>query len=193
MKCTRRRPPTSCKKVGADFADFTGCSLSFSSPFPIVEGGVHSLACVPHAATCYPHPTHSPLHSPACLCRAPPPPPPAAFNAFPDKLYCVLTLPHDAPEPPFVSCFTRLDPLPGVAFPEVVYLFNRWVPAVWLGSVGVAGAWLGRGSSTGGRLRRGCVMAGVWGCGCAVCWLHQRPGHGACGGGRQYGALGPHR
>uniref|UniRef100_A0A7S3QR29 Cilia- and flagella-associated protein 61 N-terminal domain-containing protein n=1 Tax=Dunaliella tertiolecta TaxID=3047 RepID=A0A7S3QR29_DUNTE len=48
-----------------------------------------------------------------------------AFDAFPDKQYCVLTLPHDSPEPPLVSSFTRLDPLPGNSFPEVLYLINR--------------------------------------------------------------------
>lgn len=50
-----------------------------------------------------------------------------AFDAFPDKTYCVLTLPHDSPEPPLVAPFTRLAPLPGANFPEVLYLINRWV------------------------------------------------------------------
>lgn len=50
----------------------------------------------------------------------------AAFEAFPDKQYCLLTLPHDSPEPPLVSTFTRLDPLPGASFPEVLYIINRW-------------------------------------------------------------------
>ncbi|KAL6751227.1 hypothetical protein V8C86DRAFT_2782277 [Haematococcus lacustris] len=48
-----------------------------------------------------------------------------AFDAFPDKLYCVLTLPHASPEPPLVSSFTRLTPTPGSVFPEVLYIFNR--------------------------------------------------------------------
>lgn len=48
-----------------------------------------------------------------------------AFEAFPDKLYCVVTLPHDSPEPAMVSHFTRLAPLPGSLFPEVLYLVNR--------------------------------------------------------------------
>jgi hypothetical protein len=52
---------------------------------------------------------------------------PAAFEAFPDKLYCVLTLPHDSPEPPLVSTFTRIAPIPGSTFPEVLYIFNRCI------------------------------------------------------------------
>jgi hypothetical protein len=51
----------------------------------------------------------------------------AAFEAFPSKDYCLLTLPHGSPEPPLVSCFTRLAPMPGAAFPEVLYLFHRYV------------------------------------------------------------------
>lgn len=49
----------------------------------------------------------------------------AAFDAFPDKDYCLLTLPPDSPEVPLLARFTRLPPPPGAALVEVLYLFHR--------------------------------------------------------------------
>lgn len=49
----------------------------------------------------------------------------AAFDEFPSKDYCLVTLPHDSSEPPLMSKMTRITPLPGADFPEVLYLFNR--------------------------------------------------------------------
>ena len=49
----------------------------------------------------------------------------AAFEEFPSKDYCLVTLPHDSIEPPLIEKMTRISPLPGAEFPEVLYLFNR--------------------------------------------------------------------
>ncbi|GIL72909.1 hypothetical protein Vretifemale_3052 [Volvox reticuliferus] len=48
-----------------------------------------------------------------------------AFAAFNDKLYCVITLPHDSHEPALMDAMTRVAPLPGSLFPEVLFMFNR--------------------------------------------------------------------
>ncbi|GAX75485.1 hypothetical protein CEUSTIGMA_g2928.t1 [Chlamydomonas eustigma] len=48
-----------------------------------------------------------------------------AFEAFSEKDYCVVTLPHDSAEPGLLSRMTRLPPLSGASFPEVLYLINR--------------------------------------------------------------------
>ena len=50
----------------------------------------------------------------------------AAFDAFPDKDYCLLTLPPDSPEVPLLATFTRLLPPPGSALVEVLYLCHRF-------------------------------------------------------------------
>ena len=43
----------------------------------------------------------------------------AAFEAFPAKDYCVVTLPHNSEEPALMANMTRLPPLAGATFPEV--------------------------------------------------------------------------
>ncbi len=50
----------------------------------------------------------------------------AAFDAFPDKDYCLLTLPPDCPEVPLLASFTRLLPPPGSVLAEVLYLCHRF-------------------------------------------------------------------
>lgn len=50
----------------------------------------------------------------------------AAFDAFPDKDYCLLTLPPDSPELPLLATFTRLVPPPGSSLVEVLYLCHRF-------------------------------------------------------------------
>lgn len=42
-----------------------------------------------------------------------------AFEAFTEKSYCVVTLPHDSEEPALMANMTRLAPMPGASFPEV--------------------------------------------------------------------------
>ena len=49
----------------------------------------------------------------------------AAFEAFPDKDYCLLTLPPDSPEVPLLNTLTRLPPPPGSSMVEVLYLCHR--------------------------------------------------------------------
>ena len=50
----------------------------------------------------------------------------AAFDAFPDKDYCLLTLPPDSPEVPLLATFTRLLAPPGSALVDVLYLCHRF-------------------------------------------------------------------
>lgn len=50
----------------------------------------------------------------------------AAFDAFPDKDYCLLTLPPDSPEVALLGTFTRLLPPPGSALVHVLYLCHRF-------------------------------------------------------------------
>lgn len=50
----------------------------------------------------------------------------AAFDAFPDKDYCLLTLPPDSPEVPLLATFTRLLPPPGASLVESLYLCHRF-------------------------------------------------------------------
>lgn len=67
----------------------------------------------------------------------------AAFDVFPDKDYCLLTLPPDAPEVPLLASFTRLLPPPGAALLDVMYLCHRFAlledfqvhPTSWSGYV----------------------------------------------------------
>lgn len=42
-----------------------------------------------------------------------------AFDAFPGKDYCVVTLPHELGEPELMASMTRLPPMAGKTFPEV--------------------------------------------------------------------------
>lgn len=42
-----------------------------------------------------------------------------AFEAFTEKSYCVVTLPHDSEEPALMANMTRLAPMPAASFPEV--------------------------------------------------------------------------
>eukprot|EP00854_Cymbomonas_tetramitiformis_P006217 gene6217-7449_t len=48
-----------------------------------------------------------------------------AFNAYADKDYCLLTLPHQAHEPYLLRQFTRVMPRSDTSFPEVLYLTHR--------------------------------------------------------------------
>lgn len=48
-----------------------------------------------------------------------------AFAAFADKLYCVVTLPHDSRVPGLMDTMTRIAPIPGSLFPEVLFMINR--------------------------------------------------------------------
>ena len=47
-----------------------------------------------------------------------------AFKAFPDKDYCVLTMPHDSPVPATVAHFDAVPAVPGIFFPENLYCFH---------------------------------------------------------------------
>jgi hypothetical protein len=48
-----------------------------------------------------------------------------AFEAFPEKDYCLLTIPHEAPEPVLLRTYTRVLSKPTSMFPEVLYLTHR--------------------------------------------------------------------
>ncbi|KAK9809259.1 hypothetical protein WJX72_012281 [[Myrmecia] bisecta] len=49
----------------------------------------------------------------------------AAFEAFPNKDYCLVTLPPESKEPPLLQQFTRLHAPAVAAFPDVLFLFHR--------------------------------------------------------------------
>jgi len=49
----------------------------------------------------------------------------AAFAAFPDRQYCVLTLPHTTAEFSLVNAFTQAEALPSSSFGHMLYLFHR--------------------------------------------------------------------
>lgn len=49
----------------------------------------------------------------------------AAFAAFPALDYCLVSVPHAAPQPPALSDFQRIPPLSGVAFPDLLFVFHR--------------------------------------------------------------------
>jgi len=49
----------------------------------------------------------------------------AAFAAFPDREYAVLTLPHTTSEFSLVNAFTQAEPLPSSSFGHILYLFHR--------------------------------------------------------------------
>lgn len=48
-----------------------------------------------------------------------------AFAAFPDKDFCLLTLPTTSPEPGFLGYFTFIPPKPKSTFTHVLYLLHR--------------------------------------------------------------------
>ena len=50
---------------------------------------------------------------------------PMAFEAFPDREYCILTLPHAAPEFPLLRHFSRVPPRTISTFPHVLYVVHR--------------------------------------------------------------------
>ncbi|XP_072167121.1 cilia- and flagella-associated protein 61-like [Diadema setosum] len=50
---------------------------------------------------------------------------PMAFSLFPDKDFCVLTVPHLVPEFPLLQNFVRVTPKVPSVLPQELYLFNR--------------------------------------------------------------------
>ena len=50
----------------------------------------------------------------------------SAFDAFPDRDYCIVTVPHTAHEPPLFRIFSRVDALPGSTFSHVLYVCHRF-------------------------------------------------------------------
>ena len=50
----------------------------------------------------------------------------SAFDAFPDRDYCIVTVPHTAHEPPLFRVFSRVDALPGSTFSHVLYVCHRF-------------------------------------------------------------------
>jgi len=48
-----------------------------------------------------------------------------AFDTFPDREYCVITLPHTAAESPLLSRFTSVPPAPSSTFSHVLYVLHR--------------------------------------------------------------------
>ncbi|XP_028417535.1 cilia- and flagella-associated protein 61-like [Dendronephthya gigantea] len=51
---------------------------------------------------------------------------PAAFKLFPDKDYCVITMPHIVNEFPLVHEFTRVTPKVDATISHELYVFHRW-------------------------------------------------------------------
>ncbi len=49
----------------------------------------------------------------------------AAFDAFPGKQFCVITLPHMDSEMPLLAAFTRATPNPKSLLPQELYVLNR--------------------------------------------------------------------
>ena len=49
----------------------------------------------------------------------------AAFAAFPDREYCILTLPHDSNETALLQHFTQVPPSPTNTFSHVLYIVQR--------------------------------------------------------------------
>ena len=50
---------------------------------------------------------------------------PAAFAAYPDREFCVVTLPHTTPEFALLNHFTQAEALPSSSFGHAVYLYHR--------------------------------------------------------------------
>lgn len=51
---------------------------------------------------------------------------PAVFDLFPDKDYCVITMPHIVNEFPLVNEFTRVTPKVEATVSHELYVFHRW-------------------------------------------------------------------
>jgi hypothetical protein len=51
--------------------------------------------------------------------------PPAAFSSFPDREYCVLTLPHSSADTALLSKFVLVEPCVGSTFEHVLYVLHR--------------------------------------------------------------------
>ncbi|XP_046859906.1 cilia- and flagella-associated protein 61-like [Xenia sp. Carnegie-2017] len=51
---------------------------------------------------------------------------PAAFKLFPDKDYCVITMPHIVNEFPLIQEFTRISPKVRATISQELYVFHRW-------------------------------------------------------------------
>jgi len=51
---------------------------------------------------------------------------PAVFNLFPDKDYCILTMPHLVPEFPLLQSFVRVTPRKYSTLSQELYVFHRW-------------------------------------------------------------------
>ena len=50
----------------------------------------------------------------------------SAFDAFPDRDYCIITVPHTTHEPPLFRIFSRVDALPGSTYSHVLYVCHRF-------------------------------------------------------------------
>ncbi|XP_038072321.1 cilia- and flagella-associated protein 61-like [Patiria miniata] len=50
---------------------------------------------------------------------------PMAFSLFPDKEFCILTMPHMVPEFPLLQSFVRVTPKCPSILPQELYVFNR--------------------------------------------------------------------
>eukprot|EP00002_Diphylleia_rotans_P023592 TRINITY_DN4643_c0_g2_i2.p1 TRINITY_DN4643_c0_g2~~TRINITY_DN4643_c0_g2_i2.p1 ORF type:complete len:782 (-),score=162.13 TRINITY_DN4643_c0_g2_i2:1542-3887(-) len=61
----------------------------------------------------------------------------AAFDMFPDRNYCILTLPHTVPEFPLLNYFTLVSPKTGVVAPHVLYVYHRGALMNLLGHIDV--------------------------------------------------------
>ncbi|CAH3017155.1 unnamed protein product [Porites evermanni] len=51
---------------------------------------------------------------------------PAVFDLFPDKDYCILTMPHLVPEFPLLQSFVRVTPRKYSTLSQELYIFHRW-------------------------------------------------------------------
>lgn len=51
---------------------------------------------------------------------------PAVFELFPDKDYCILTVPHLVPEFPLLQSFIRVTPRKHSTLSQELYIFHRW-------------------------------------------------------------------
>lgn len=51
---------------------------------------------------------------------------PAVFELFPDKDYCILTIPHLVPEFPLLQSFIKVTPRKYSTLSQELYIFHRW-------------------------------------------------------------------
>lgn len=51
---------------------------------------------------------------------------PAVFDLFPEKDYCILTMPHLVPEFPLLQSFVRVTPRKYSTLSQELYVFHRW-------------------------------------------------------------------